>query len=235
MNMASLRNKLLGTVVLLNTVLWSFIPLSHAGAITMLANEKLAIDKNGIKVWTYQIPNNPAFNYRATTIVDSSLTNVLSLIVDTAYLTQWVPYVSQVDVLERDDRQGTFLIRMEMDFPFPLQDRDVVVKGKISQASDGTVTIKNQLASDSRAPVKPKVVRITRYEGEWKLKPLAGNKVSVTTIGYADPAGLIPLSVTNRFTQQQPYDMLIKMKEQLKQPKYKIATIGGVTESVTVK
>lgn len=204
---------------------FSLNTISHAGANNMQNNEKLAIDKQGIKVWTFQIPNNPAFNYRASTEVDNNLTSVVALILDTGYLTKWVPYVSVVDVLDRDDTAGTFTIRMEMDFPFPLKDRDVVVKGKISQTPQGIVTIKNQIASDSRAPVNPKLVRITRYEGEWVLKPLSANKVSVMTTGYADPGGNVPLSIANMFTQKQPFEMLKNMKQEVKKANYQAAKL----------
>lgn len=187
-----------------------------AGEDAVQRPEKLVIDKKGIKVWTFRTANNPAFSYRATTTVDAGVSSIAALILDTGYLSKWVPYVSEVDVLDRDDHAGTFTIRMQMDFPFPLQDRDVVVKGKITQASDGVVTIKNQIGTDPRAPVRPKIVRITRYEGEWMLKPLAANKVEVMTTGYADPAGSVPLSVANMFVEQQPYEMLLKMKDQVK-------------------
>lgn len=199
--------------------------VSYAGENNMQKAEKLAIDKQGVKVWTFQIPNNPAFNYRASTEIDSNLGNVVALILDTGYLTKWVPYVSVVDVLDRDDTAGTFTIRMEMDFPFPLKDRDVVVKGKISQNPQGIVTIKNELATDKRAPVNPKLVRITRYEGEWVLKPLSANKVSVMTTGYADPGGNVPLSIANMFTEKQPFEMLKNMKEEVKKARYQPAKL----------
>lgn len=209
--------------------------LSHAGDNKMQVAEKLAIDKQGIKVWTFQTPNNPAFSYRASTEVDNNLSSVVALILDTAYLTKWVPYVSVVNVLDRDDVAGTFTIRMEMDFPFPLKDRDVVVKGKISQTPQGVVTIKNQIATDSRAPVNPKLVRITRYEGEWVLKPLSANKVAVTTTGYADPGGNVPLSIANMFTQKQPFEMLRNMKEEVKKSNYQAAKLPFLKDPFAAK
>lgn len=227
--MSNLRTKLRAGLITL-CLLATASTITHAGDNNMQHAEKLAIDKQGIKVWTFQIPGNPAFNYRASTTVDGSLSDIISLILDTGYLTKWVPYVSEVNVLDRDDQHGTFTIRMEMDFPFPLQDRDVVVKGKISQAPDGTVTIKNQLASDSRAPVRAKIVRIQHYEGEWVLKPVAPNKVQVSTTGYADPGGMIPLTIANRFTQQQPYEMLVNMKAQVKLKRFQPAQVPFIKD-----
>ena len=43
----------------------------------------------------------------------------------------------------------------------------------------------------------------------------------MVTTGYADPEGVIPQSVTNMFVQQQPYQMLQKMKTELAKPNRK--------------
>ncbi len=200
-----------------------------------MANAKLAINKNGVKVWTYQTPDNPAFSYRATTILNTSLTSAAAVILDTKSLTQWVPYVSSAEVLDRDPDNGTFVLHMELDFPFPLQDRDLVVRGKITQAADGTVIIKNTAISDKRVPVRSNVVRLTEYAGDWSLKPLAANKVEVSTTGFGNPGGLIPVSVANRFVQQQPYQMLGRMKNYVKNARYQNAKLDFIRDPYAKK
>ena len=195
-----------------------------------MANAKLAINKNGVKVWTYQTPDNPAFSYRAITVLNTSLTSAAAVILDTKSLTQWVPYVSSAEIIERDNDTGLFVLHMELDFPFPLQDRDVVVRGKISQSADGTVTIKNTAISDKRVPERPNVVRLTDYQGDWSLKPLAANKVEVSTTGFGSPGGLIPISVANRFVQQQPYQMLGRMKNYVKNARYQNAQLDFIRD-----
>lgn len=48
--------------------------------------------------------------------------------------------------------------------------------------------------------------------GLFKIRP---TKVKVSTSGFANPEGSIPLSVSNMFVRQQPYQMLQKMKTEL--------------------
>ena len=43
--------------------------------------------------------------------------------------------------------------------------------------------------------------------------------MKVSTYGYADPEGSIPLSAVNLFVEQQPYQMLLKMKNELAKPR----------------
>ena len=178
---------------------------------------KLSLQKNNIKVWTYQTENNPAIQYKAETTFDVPMEQAVELILNVEHVSKWVPYVSETRILSRDDQKGEFILYMVLDFPFPLQDRDVVVKGKMSRASNGVISIKNNAVA-GYYPARKDRIRLSKYEGDWTFQKLATNKVKVTTSGYADPAGAIPLSFVNMFVQQQPYQMLLKMKQELQEP-----------------
>lgn len=182
--------------------------------------QKLVIDKKNIKVWTYQTEKLPIFSYKAETVYQVPTEQAVAVVLDTANSVQWVPYLGQVEVLSRDDQKGEFLLYMVLDFPFPLKDRDVVVKGKMHREKDGTIVIKNTVANNVRAK-HPDYIRLTDYQGDWKFQPLGPGKVKVSTSGYADPAGSIPLSFVNMFVQQQPYQMLLRMRNEVIKPQYK--------------
>ena len=106
---------------------------------------------------------------------------------------------------------------MVLDFPFPLKDRDLIVQGKMIKEANGQITIKNK-AIQSGYPLNPDYVRLTDYQGDWTFQKLANNQVKVSTYGYANPEGSIPLTFVNMFVQQQPYQMLQKMKTELAKP-----------------
>lgn len=181
-----------------------------------LDNAKLSMNKNNIKVWTYQNSQNPVFLYKAETIYDTPLEKAVGLILDVDHAVKWVPYMGSVKVLSRDDKKGEFLLYMVLDFPFPLKDRDLVVQGKMVKDAQGVISIKNK-AIDKGYAKNPYYVRLTHYEGDWSFQKLANNKVKVSTYGYANPEGSIPLTFVNMFVQQQPYQMLQKMKLELAQ------------------
>ncbi|WP_180157330.1 START domain-containing protein [Acinetobacter sp. YH12045] len=177
-------------------------------------NAKLTINKNNIKVWTYQNAQNPVFQYKAETSFDVPIEKAVSLILDVENAVNWVPYMGSVKVLSRDDQKGEFSLYMVLDFPFPLKDRDLVVQGKMRKDSQGIISIQNK-AVKKGYPINPNYVRLTDYEGDWTFQRLGNQKVKVSTYGYANPEGSIPLSFVNMFVQQQPYQMLQKMKVQL--------------------
>nr|WP_262437869.1 START domain-containing protein [Acinetobacter ursingii] len=186
----------------------------HAGPAT---EAKLSLDKNNIKVWTYQTANNPVIQYKAETTFDVPIEQAVGLILNVEYASKWVPYVSETKVLSRDEKKGEYMLYMVLDFPFPLKDRDLVVKSKIFKTNNGMISIKNN-AVTGYYPVQKDRLRLNKYEGDWIFQKLAANKVKVTTSGYANPAGSIPLSFVNMFVQQQPYQMLMKMKMELQKP-----------------
>ena len=196
-----------------------------ACAVAMLAtaqakpvdNAKLSINKNNIKVWTYQNSQNPVFLYKAETTYDTPFEKAVGLILDVDHAVKWVPYMGSIKVLSRDDKKGEFLLYMVLDFPFPLKDRDLVVQGKMIKDAQGIITIKNKAVGKAYAK-NPDYIRITHYEGDWAFQKLANNKVKVSTYGYANPEGSIPLTFVNMFVQQQPYQMLQKMKTELAKP-----------------
>ncbi|WP_180009551.1 MULTISPECIES: START domain-containing protein [unclassified Acinetobacter] len=177
-------------------------------------NAKLSINKNNIKVWTYQNAQNPVFQYKAETSFDVPIEKAVSLILDVENAVNWVPYMGSVKVLSRDDQKGEFSLYMVLDFPFPLKDRDLVVQGKMRKDAQGIISIQNK-AVKKGYPINPNYVRLTDYEGDWTFQRLGNQKVKVSTYGYANPEGSIPLSFVNMFVQQQPYQMLQKMKVQL--------------------
>ncbi|MGN0937661.1 START domain-containing protein [Acinetobacter amyesii] len=189
-------------------------------------NAKLTINKNNIKVWTYQNAQNPVFQYKAETSFDVPIEKAVSLILDVENAVNWVPYMGSVKVLSRDDQKGEFSLYMVLDFPFPLKDRDLVVQGKMRKDAQGIISIQNK-AVKKGYPINPNYVRLTDYEGDWTFHRLGNQKVKVSTYGYANPEGSIPLSFVNMFVQQQPYQMLQKMKVQLGKSKT-VATVPEI-------
>ena len=197
----------------------TLLSLSSLAVSAATETGKLSLNRNNIKVWTYKTANNPVFQYKAETTFDVPLERAVALVLDVERTPQWVPYVGDAKVLSLDEKKGEFTLYMVLDFPFPLKDRDVIVQGKISKNVDGSISIKNTTLQKGYAE-QPNIIRLHNYEGDWTFQKLGNNKVKVSTSGYADPAGSIPLSFVNMFVEQQPYQMLMKMKKELNNPLY---------------
>ncbi len=64
----------------------------------------------------------------------------------------------------------------------------------MTKDSQGIISIKNK-AIDKNILKNPDYVRLNHYEGDWTFQKLGSNKVKVSTSGYANPEGSIPLEV----------------------------------------
>ena len=193
--------------------------ISIAAQANIPANAKLSLNKNDIKVWTYRDASNSAMSYKAETHINVPIEQAVALVLDVEHSSRWAPYVAKAEVLSRDEKNGEFTLYMVLDFPFPLKDRDLVVKGRISKDSKGVISIQNSAIAEGKA-IQPDYVRLKRYQGNWTFQRLDATRVKVTTSGFADPEGAIPAKVANMFVEQQPYQMLQKMKAELaKNPK----------------
>ena len=178
------------------------------------SNAKLSLNKNNVKVWTFKDANSSVLSYKAETTFDAPIEKAVALVLDVNNTPKWVPNVAKAEVLSRDDKKGEFSIYMVLDFPFPLKDRDMVVKGSMSKDATGTIYIKNTAVQQGKA-INPDYIRLKEYSGDWTFQKLGANKVKVITSGHANPEGAIPASVINLLVEQQPYQLLQKMKAEL--------------------
>ncbi|MDP2225918.1 MAG: START domain-containing protein [Moraxellaceae bacterium] len=184
-------------------------------------NWELARDRGGIKVWTTTIPDYPIRGFRAVTVVKSSLSGVVNLILDTDNAGRWAYRTTRIDVLSRNDEEGTFVIRADTDFPWPLTDRDVVLSGAVSQdEKTRVVTIRSISVESAQYPHRAGFVRMPDMEGVWVLRPLPGGQVEVSMTGRANPGGSIPGSIVNLIIHETPYMTLRGLREAVRDERY---------------
>ncbi len=192
---------------------------------------ELARDRNGVKVWTREEPGFPISAFKAVTVVDSSLSGLVSLILDTDSVSQWAYRVLRIEVLSRDDAAATFIIRTETDFPWPLSNRDVVLAGQVSQDEKSRiVTVRSRSTPLGQYPPHPDFVRMPEMIGDWIFRPLGHGKVEVTMIGRANPAGNIPFGVVSLIIHETPYQTLIGLRKIIGQERYQRARLSQIRE-----
>jgi hypothetical protein len=214
-------------LALIGAVFLSLLPFSAS------ADEgwELAKDSDGIRVWTRYVPGHPIREFRAVTVVRSSLSGLVNLILDTDHAARWIYRTMSVQVVKRDDEKQTFVVRVETDFPWPLANRDVVVAGRITQgAGAGAVTIRSQAVPDGVYPRDPAFVRMPDFVGDWIFRPLGGGMVEVTMQGRADPGGLIPAAVVNLIIYETPYLTLRGLRDVIGDARYQEHLLPQIRE-----
>jgi hypothetical protein len=174
---------------------------------------ELKKDENGVKVYVRSVVNQPMKESRATAQFSSSPEAVLNLILDYAHYGGWVPRVISAREVERSS--DTEIISYSLnDSPWPVSDRDLVLRNTIKRGADGSITL-TMKAISGKVPTKSGVVRMTFYEGFYQITPKGNGQVEVVYQALLDPAGSIPAWMANMAVVDTPYDLLIGMRKKL--------------------
>lgn len=210
-----------------------FCSISLVWADDAPSNLSLVMDKKGIKIWSYAVPNSKLRGFKAVTVVKSTLSGLVSLITDTENANRWLYRTSSIDVLKRDDTDHEFTIRVITDFPWPFTDREALVDVRIKQDATGKVLIdSNESLEAARYPVKPCCLRMPLVQGFWSLKPLANGMVEVTMSGHADPGGNVPVGAVNFLIQEHPYNTLRGLRKVIGEVSYQKRIYPNIHEVI---
>ena len=183
---------------------------------------KLVLDKQNIKIWSYQVPKSSLYGFKAVTVVKSSLAGLVGLITDTEHANRWLYRTSGIDVLQRSENNQSFTIRVVTDFPWPFTDREALVDVRIAQ-DPKTAKVRIDSSESPNAanyPIKECCLRMPMVQGYWSFKPLINGMVEVTMSGHADPGGHIPATAVNFLIQEHPYNTLKGLRKIIGEPSY---------------
>jgi hypothetical protein len=129
--------------------------------------------------------------------VKATLNAVMALLKDAQFNREWVYRSGGASILQ-DAGYAQAYVYGVVDAPFPMSDRDTVVRFDYQQdplTKEITITITN---FPDFIPAKAELIRVPRIGGYWQLKPDADGWVEVTYQVYGDPGGWIPVWMANR-------------------------------------
>jgi hypothetical protein len=148
---------------------------------------------------------------RAITVVQASLERVKAVIDDAAHQPDWVPYLEETRVLQRDSDTEA-LLYSRFNAPWPARDRDFVYQSIVSRGTDGVVTYRLRSRQSDLMPPRDDYIRAELMEGEYRLVPLAPNRTRVEFMFHADPRGHLPLWIVNIVERSFPFDALAGLR-----------------------
>jgi len=180
---------------------------------------ELKKDKEGIKVYTGSIPNSNLKAIKVTCILNSSLSQLAALLLDIKAHEKWV-YHTKTSYLVKQLSANHLLYYSELDMPWPLSNRDVVVEINISQQPGSKVMNVSANAVGHYVPLQKDKVRVSLSKVNWTVTPVGNNQISVEYIAQADPGGEVPAWIVNSFSTKGPFETFEKLKEMLASSAY---------------
>jgi len=166
----------------------------------------------GIQVYTRAVKTSSIKEYKATTIVKTSIKSLVNKIIDGERLKKWNYKTVTSELLEKKSK-NKYIIYMYNNLPWPAKDRDHISELEVIAVNDSLtkVTIKSDA---KRIPVKKGVIRVVKFSGHWILEKTKEG-VKVTQQMYGDPGGYLPVFVINSMLVNAPFYTFKQLKIQL--------------------
>lgn len=184
---------------------------------------KLIADEQQIRIYSQAVPESKIKAIKVDCTVDASLAQMVALILDVEAGTDWV-YKTKSCTLVKKVSPTDLYYHSEISLPWPLDNRDFVAHLRATQDPVSRVVTVDGPVVSGMVPHRKNVVRVSDSKGHWILTPLAG-KVRIEYTLHTDPGGYLPAWAVNAFAAEGPMETFKKMKEQLKLPKYRNASL----------
>lgn len=211
--------------IVLRLMLASLLALQSLSAFAWELEKK----SDGIEVYT-ELPQGSDFKaFHAVTQVRSSLGQLVSMLLQPAFQTEWIQDCEKSELVKRvSDRE--FYVYYVTHAPWPIENRDYVLHSVIEQdPASLVVTVKFQGVNNMLGPTK-NCVRAAKVEGFWRFTPEPDHQVKVEYQVQADPSGSVPAWLANSFVVDQPFQTLEKMRQHLNDPQYQKEAVPFITE-----
>jgi hypothetical protein len=175
-------------------------------------NWRLIREEQDIQVYSRDNTDLLLKSVKGVVKIQASMDDLLEVLADTKTCSQWLYQCK----FSRTIKQPSFVERYDYivtDMPWPVWDRDVVVRS-VFQQNRATKQVEIKFSSSPNSvPLKPGLVRVRRMEGRMLLTPQGKKTVQVIYEVSVDPAGKIPKWLVNQTAEDFPFYSLKKLRD----------------------
>lgn len=190
---------------------------------------KLRTDKNGIRVFSKQVPGSKINALRVESDFEASASQLVAVIMDINTSTEWL-YSTKSATLLKTVSPSEVYYYSEVSFPWPASNRDFVAHIKVNQNPATKVINVHAENVAAMVPEKPGIVRVKQSVGNWYITPLNRNHIHVQYELQVDPAGALPAWLVNMLSTKGPFESFKNLRTQLERPVYASARFNFITD-----
>jgi hypothetical protein len=173
-------------------------------------------DKDGIKIYIRDVEGSSFDEFMAiTTIEESTLNEVLTVILDVKNYESLFPDCMNPKVLKQDGEYYS-IVYTQTKGPFAVKDRDSVFEQKNQIGNNGKYAKISLMSMPGYFAENKDFVRIRKGSGFWELEEDDNKNVKVIYQFHGEPGGEIPAWVANSFVVGQPFETLKNLKNRVK-------------------
>lgn len=145
-----------------------------------------------------------------TTTMDASPEQIAAWVAAVHTYTDWQHNCEEARVISQPD--GSRLTYNRIGSPWPVSDRDVVLRTTRAKQADGSIHIEFRSTEDGNLDVPRGVVRMPRLIGSYELTPVEDGTHVIYTVD-SDPGGRLPDWLVRQAGKDLPYLTLKNLRE----------------------
>jgi hypothetical protein len=182
-------------------------------------------EKNGIKV--YYRKTSDVYELKLITSIQSSMAGLVSLLSDVESYPQWGYKITEAEFIRKHSETES-IYRSRFDFPWPLDDRDIVMHNKVQQDPVSGKVTATSTATPSMSPERPDAVRIKDARTVWTIYPGSGGWLYVEYYVYSNPGGNLPDWLVNMALDVGPRETIQHIRQHVSHPRYQAARLSFI-------
>ncbi|WP_286695391.1 START domain-containing protein [Spongiibacter sp. UBA1325] len=201
-----------------------FVPLSLWGGESM---KVWRVDKyeDGIKVSSREIHDSATREVKAEVDINAPFEKAFALLLDTGQRPRWDKVCTEASVYKKLS-ESEDIIYVVNDLPWPVSDRDMLLRRQWSVAPDGSQARILSHADNTIPSIVDDRVRVEKAEGTWTLVRTGSSSVRLSTVIHAEPGGPIPGWLINALSVNGPYNALHSLRQILESENQALAASG---------
>lgn len=170
---------------------------------------ELEESEGGIQVYSKEVPGRILKATKSTVVLRTSMERMLEVLINPRESINWMDRVESATVIQRQS-ESLFWVHNMISLPWPLDDRDLIVKVEVERLSDKIIV--SMSGEPDLIPEEESVVRMPDYQGVWIIEELGNGQIMVTNESFSDVGGRIP-----EWLQGGVVDSALIMMENLKE------------------
>lgn len=177
-----------------------------------------ALNEDGIKVLTRDVPGSPYKEYKGVTTVPASAASVMAIFTEPDTNREWLHGCTKVETIEHSGFHSITTCQV-FDFPWPATDRDFVIDFEIKQTGENEFVMTMRDRS-GQMPEKPDLVRARMPSGYYEIRQLSHDRTEIVMAQHVEPNGDLPGWMVNSLVTDTPYYSLKNLKGLVKKGEY---------------
>ena len=172
-------------------------------------NCHVRIDRDGIKVSTCHSDTSVFKSISATFTLRATLQQFQDFMLDFPNYKNWQFNTIESRLLAQTNN-AEFIIYTKIEAPWPVADRDMVVRFTTERKPDQLIITANSVKG--RMPEQKGFVRVPASHSQWVITKIKDDSLSIKYRMQIDPGGSVPIWLANWVCAQGPYQSFKKIK-----------------------